>query len=118
MHQNETQLGMSGDSMEHILHALCRQGYAPAGAQFSIGRPDRATLPLVTRTGTPVVGKLYPAGGGEVAYATMQALWHSSFGEDRRPPGLPRPLDYLPEVGVLIMEHITGPPLAECDPLD
>src|SRR2546425_11946816 len=118
MHQSETQLGMSGYSMEHILQALRRQGYTPDGAQFPIGRPDRATVPLVTRTGAPVVGKLYPSGGGEITYANMQELWHSSFGEGRRPPGLPRPLDYLPEIRVLIMERIAGRPLAECDPLD
>src|SRR5213592_2898897 len=91
--------------MEHILQALRGKGYATDGAQFPISRPDRATVPLVTRTGMPVVGKLYPSGQGERIYANMQELWHSSFGEGRRPPGLPRPLDYLPDIGVLILER-------------
>jgi len=99
--------------MEHILQALRGKGYATDGAQFPISRPDRATVPLVTRTGMPVVGKLYPAGQGERIYANMQELWHSSFGESRRPPGPPRPLDYLADIGVLIMERIAGRPLAE-----
>src|SRR5712691_4004736 len=51
--------------MEHILQALRGKGYATDGAQFPISRPDRATVPLVTRTGMPVVGKLYPSGQGE-----------------------------------------------------
>src|SRR5947207_10409634 len=99
--------------MEHILQAPRGKGYATDGAQFPISRPDRATVPLVTRTGMPVVGKLYPLGQGERIYVNMQELWHSSFGEGRRPPGLPRPLDYLPDIGVLIMERIAGRPLAE-----
>ena len=99
--------------MEHILQALRGKGYATDGVQFPISRPDRATVPLVTRTGMPVVGKLYPAGQGERIYANMQELWRSSFGEGRRPPGLPRPLDYLADIGVLIMERIAGRPLAE-----
>jgi len=104
--------------MEQILQALHNKGYVLDGAQFPIGRPDRATLPLVTRTGTPVVGKLYPSDGGEAAYANMQQLWHSSFGAGRRPPGLPQPLDYLLDVGVLIMERIEGRLLMEFDALD
>src|SRR3989441_2485448 len=109
---------LSGDSIEQILQALRRKGYATDGAKFPIGRPDQATVPLATRTGMPVVGKLYPAGRGAITYANMQAVWHSSFGEGRRLPGLPRPLDYLPDVGVLIMERIAGRLLMEVDALD
>src|SRR2546425_2987330 len=104
--------------MEQILQALCCKGYATDGAKFPTSRPDRTTVPLVTRTGIPVVAKLYPSGEGEITYANMQGLWRSSFGERRRPPGLPRPIDYLPDVGVLIMERIEGRPLAELGTLD
>src|SRR5437764_1866953 len=45
----------------------------------------------------------------------MQELWRSSFGERGRPPGLPRPTDYLPDIGVLVMERVEGRPLAGLD---
>src|SRR2546426_6431587 len=106
---------VSSNSMEQTLQALRRKGYATDGAKFPIGRPDQATVPLATRTGMPVVGKLYPAGRGAITYANMQAVWHSSFGAGRRLPGLPRPLDYLPDIGVLIMERIAGRLLMEVD---
>ena len=102
------------DLVQQVLHS---KGYVIDGGNFPISRPDRATMALVTRTGIPVVAKLYPS-GGEIAYANMQELWCSSFGERRRPPGLPRPLDYLPDVGVLIMERIEGRPLVEIGTLD
>jgi aminoglycoside phosphotransferase (APT) family kinase protein len=70
-------------------------------------------MALVTRTGESVVAKVYPSGGGDITYANMQELWHSSFGERRRQPGLPRPIDYLPQIGVLIMERLPGRPLIE-----
>ena len=104
--------------MEQILQALRNQGYVDDSANFPTGRPDRTTMALVTRTGVPVVAKLYPSGGGEVAYASMQELWRSSFGERRQPPGLPRPLDYLPDVGALIMERVEGRPLVELGTLE
>jgi aminoglycoside phosphotransferase (APT) family kinase protein len=101
-----------------ILQALHKQGYTTDGASFSTGRPDRATLALVTRQGEPVVGKVYPSGGGERTYRNMQELWRSSFGAWRTPPGLPRPIDYLPDVGVVIMERLDGRPLAELGRVD
>ena len=104
--------------MEQILQALHRAGYTSDGPDFAIGRPDRATLPLVTRTGAPVVAKLFPAGDGESTFANMHELWRSSFGERRRPPGLPRPIDYLPDIRVVIMERLPGRPLIELGALD
>jgi aminoglycoside phosphotransferase (APT) family kinase protein len=63
--------------------------------------------------GLPVVGKVYPAGGGEEAFGNMQEVWRSSFGERRRPPGLPRPVEYLPDLRMLVMERLEGRPLVE-----
>ena len=103
----------SADRMEQILEVLGSEGYATDGAKFPTGRPDRASLPLVTRTGIPVVAKFFPSDRGEITYANMRELWRSSFGERRRPPGLPRPIEYLPDVGVLIMERLPGRPLVE-----
>jgi aminoglycoside phosphotransferase (APT) family kinase protein len=61
----------------------------------------------------PAIGKLYPAGGGEEAYGNMQEVWRSSFGERRRPPGLPRPVEYLPDLRMIVMERLEGRPLVE-----
>src|SRR2546426_11180176 len=97
---------VSSNSMEQTLQALRRKGYATDGAKFPIGRPDQATVPLVTRTGMPVVGKLYPAGRGAITYANMQAVWHSSFRAGRQLIWLPQALDYLPDNGGLIIVRL------------
>src|SRR5438552_18083976 len=99
--------------MEQILQALHRAGYTSDGPDFAIGRPDRATLCLVTRAGAPVVAKLFPAGDGECTFASMHELWRSSFGARRRSPGVPRHADYLPDVRVIIMERLPGRPFTE-----
>ena len=98
---------------EPLVQALRSRGYHSDGASFPTGRPDRATLALVTRAGLPVVAKLYSSGGGATTYANMQELWRSSFGERRRPPGLPQPIEYLPDVGAVIMERLPGRPFVE-----
>src|SRR5512139_1433514 len=104
--------------MERIIQALDRQGYRAEHGSFATGRPDQTMLALVTRRGEPAVGKVYSAAGGESTYRNMQELWHSSFGERRAPPGLPRPIEYLPGVQVLIMERLEGRPLAELGPVE
>ncbi|MGH9148167.1 MAG: phosphotransferase [Vicinamibacterales bacterium] len=71
------------------------------------------TLALTTRTGLPVVAKVYPCGSGDRVFGNMLRVWRSPFGENRRPPGLPRPVDYLPDLGILVMERVEGFPLAE-----
>ena len=98
---------------ENVLQTLYQHGYALDEVRFKTGRPDRATLALLTKSGAPVVAKLYPEGGGETTYANMQNVWRSSFGQRRTPPGLPQPLEYLPESNVLIMERLPGRPLLE-----
>ncbi|MCI0747464.1 MAG: phosphotransferase [Verrucomicrobia subdivision 3 bacterium] len=94
------------------LGALRARGYSAEQPPFLTGRPDNCTVVARTRTGVQVVAKLCP-GRGERAFANMQRVWKSSFGERRASPGLPQPLDYLPEPGVLITEYISGRPLAE-----
>jgi Ser/Thr protein kinase RdoA (MazF antagonist) len=97
--------------------ALARDGYTLEGPAYATGRPDRSTFAVRTRAGVPAVAKLYPSGGGEQTYANMAAVWRSSFGERRRPPGLPQPLDFVPEAGALIMERLPGRPLVELGPV-
>ena len=97
------------------LEALTARGYGLDGAEFLTRRPDRLVVGLRTPSGTPAVGKLYPAGGGETAFTNMVALWHSSFGERRDPPGLARPIEYIGDAAILVMEHLGGRPLVELD---
>lgn len=99
--------------MDPILQALSESGYQLEPTRFALGRPDRVTLALLTPKGEPAVGKLYRSGEGEATYDNMQELWRSSFGQRRTPPGLPRPIEYLPGAQVLIMERLEGRPLAE-----
>jgi thiamine kinase-like enzyme len=95
--------------------ALAARGYEPDGSAFLTRRPDRLTVGVRTAAGVPAVAKLHPAGGGPVAFRNMLALWESSFGGRRTPPGMARPIDYLEEAGVLVMEHLGGRPLLELD---
>ena len=62
------------------------------------------------------MGKLYPAGGGAVAWHNMVALWDSAFGERRDPPGMAQPLEYVEDAQALVMEHLGGRPLVELAP--
>jgi len=81
-----------------VLEALDSHGYVPASggsARFSVGRPDRETFPMAAADGSDVVVKVYADGRGEATFRNMNILWRSSFGEGRRPPGLPRPIEYL-----------------------
>jgi thiamine kinase-like enzyme len=100
---------------DEVRAALNARGYEPDGSEFLTRRPDRLAVGLRTAAGTPAVGKLYPAGGGAVAFRNMVALWESPFGERRRPPGLACPLAYLEDVDVIVMEHLGGRPLVELD---
>jgi aminoglycoside phosphotransferase (APT) family kinase protein len=63
----------------------------------------------------PVVAKQFSADEGLRTYANMVELWNSTFGERRRPPGLPRPIAYHSNLGALIMERIEGRPLIELE---
>jgi hypothetical protein len=105
------QMELPGD----VRTALIERGYALDGSEFLTRRPDRLTVGLRMASGVPAIGKLYPAGGGAGAFRNMVALWESSFGERRDPPGLARPIEYVEEAGVLVMEHLGGRPLVELD---
>lgn len=103
-----------------MLDALGSHGYVPAPGdltRFSVGRPDRETFPMTAADGSAVVVKVYTGFRGEAAFRNMTVLWHSSFGQGRRPPGLPRPIEYLPlpgaDRGALVMERVEGRTLLE-----
>lgn len=99
---------------EELARALRLEGYAPDGPGFPSWRRERLALPLVTRGGARVVAKVYPAReDAERTFASMRELWRSSFGERRRPPGLPEPVDCLPELRVVVMERLDGERLAD-----
>jgi aminoglycoside phosphotransferase (APT) family kinase protein len=103
---------------EDVAQALDREGYALERVAFQTKRPDRSMLALTRRDGLHVVAKIYADGDGGEAYANMVAAWRSSFGERRRPPGLPEPLGYDVERRVLLMERIEGHPWLELGPWD
>jgi hypothetical protein len=100
---------------DDVRTALIERGYGLDGSEFLTRRPDRLTVGLRTAAGTPAIAKLYPAGGGGQAFRNMTALWDSSFGERRDPPGLARPIEYIGGARVLVMEHLGGRPLLELD---
>src|SRR5438094_445466 len=106
------------EKKEELLRCLERHAYVLDSIDFATGRPDRLTLALRTKSGLPVVAKLYPSGGGEKAYHNMERLWNSSFGRARNPPGLPEPLEYLADASALIMNRLPGQPLVELGRMD
>ncbi|HZO85480.1 MAG TPA: aminoglycoside phosphotransferase family protein [Verrucomicrobiae bacterium] len=99
-------------TQDKIVDSLHRRGYR-LEKTFASGRPDRPTFGMVSQSGTRVVAKIYPSELGERAFANMQQLWRSPFGTQRTPPALAQPLEYLPDIGALIMEWIEGQPLTE-----
>jgi len=72
---------------------------------------------MTAADGSAVVVKVYTGFMAEAAFRNMTVLWHSSFGQSRRPPGLPRPIECLPLPGegwsALVMELVEGRTLLE-----
>lgn len=103
-----------------MLEALDSHGYVSVSGgstRFSVGRPDRETFPMAAADGSDVVVKVYADGRGEATFQNMNVLWRSSFGERRRPPGLPRPIEYLRDCeadgGALVTERLAAQTLLE-----
>lgn len=76
------------------------------------GHGDRPVRRVRSEAGWVVV-KRYSGDKGAEVFTAMQALWDSSFGRHRRPPGLPEPLGWLTPTSELVMEHLDGVPLAD-----
>ena len=95
------------------LAPLIARGWQPDGPAFTTRRPDQQTIPLLSPGGGRVVAKFLPPDRGARTFANMTQVWNSSFGQRRTPPGLPQPLDFLPDCGALIMERLDGCPLAD-----
>ena len=66
---------------------------------------------LETRGAEKVVVKRYLAGGADTVHADMCALWSSSFGQNRKPPGMPRPIGLDAARAEVEMEYLTGEPI-------
>jgi aminoglycoside phosphotransferase (APT) family kinase protein len=103
---------LPADPPRDWLAQLAALGYTAEPTPLPGGRPDHATVRARTRHGTEVVAKLCGP-HGEQAFNNMRALWASTFGAQRKPPGMPQPLDYIPDPGILIAEYVDGRPLAE-----
>ena len=97
--------------------ALRRDGYTIEATTFPTQRPDRTTLSLRTRSGLPVVAKVLPPDRAVRVWANMEQLWRSSFGDRRQPPGLPQPLQLLPEIGAVVIERVEGELLTVAGPV-
>src|SRR6185369_5019219 len=82
--------------LKSVLEELRHRGYTMEGSKFATARPDQTSLPLHTLSGRSVVAKLYSGDRGEATFAAMQKLWRSSFGQAKKPPGLPQPIEYVP----------------------
>lgn len=103
-----------------VLEVLGSHGYVPkleGFTPFPVGRPDRDVFPMIAADGSAVLVKVYPGSAGETAFRNMTVLWRSSFGQGRRPPGLPKPIEYLPlpeaDQAALVMERLEGQTLLE-----
>ena len=103
---------MQAQAEQGWLTRMAEFGYSVVDEPFAVGRPDQTTVKLRAQTGEVVVAKHAPA-RGEEAFENMRRVWASNFGERRRPAGLPRPISYLPQPGVLLSEYIPGQPLAQ-----
>ena len=71
------------------------------------GHADRP-VSLVEWHGRPAAVKHYRDGGAENVARTLDALWRSSFGRTRRPPGLPALLAL--DGRRVVMERVAGAP--------
>jgi aminoglycoside phosphotransferase (APT) family kinase protein len=96
-----------------LLDGLRDRGFEVTDEEFAIGRPDRLTVTLAHGSGPMVIAKQVPQGGAEKLFCNMRAVWNSSFGAARKPPGLPKPIDWIPELDIVIMERVEGKTLAE-----
>lgn len=103
-----------------MLETLGSHGYGPMPGDFTrfpVRRPDREIFSMAAADGSAVLVKVYSGSLGETAFQNMTVLWRSSFGQSRRPPGLPRPIEYIPlpgaDRGALVMEHLQARTLLE-----
>src|SRR5258706_5630550 len=84
---------------------LARAGYQIDSSALESGGWGTNIWTLRTVGGSIAVGKICPMDRGQSEFENMQKLCRSSFGERRQPPGLPRPIEFLSEIGMLIMER-------------
>ncbi len=99
-----------------MIAELKARGYSAVAGDFSTGRPDQSAMLLRSPTHSQLIGKRYSLERGPAVFQSMVQLWNSSFGETRKPPGLPRPVEYIEDCRTLIMEYIPGKPFAELFP--
>ncbi len=82
----------------------------PSGGVSISDKDDRSVWTEV-RDGSDVVLKRYVVADAAAVYDNMQALWNSSFGAARMPPGMPEPLSL--DGDTIVMSFVDGAPLAE-----
>ena len=100
-HDLATQLRDAGMSVESITVLDARHTDRPVFAGVLGGQAvvlKRYTGPRAAST-------------AQAAHDVATALWNSSFGATRRPPGLPRPIAVVAAAGVVVTERLDGPML-------
>jgi len=61
-----------------------------------------------------VIGKLYRKNRGQLIFENWRQLWQATRGDgEREGLGMPEPLAYLPEIGMIAQSAVAGRPLAE-----
>src|SRR5258706_4340697 len=98
---------------DEIAEAFRRAGYGIDTTSLQRGHAGNGVWPLLTTEGAPVLAKVFEPEKGGAAFVNMQRLWRSSFGQKRASPGLPQPLEYLKEIGAVIMQRCDGRSLSQ-----
>src|SRR5713101_4106775 len=101
------------EGAEVLSNALRRAGYLIDSSTLQSKPHGNNVWAVRTPEGRPATATIYLCGKGNGAFLNMQKLWQSSFGQGRSLPGLPEPLEYLPEIDALITQRFDGPSLAE-----
>jgi tRNA A-37 threonylcarbamoyl transferase component Bud32 len=65
-----------------------------------------------------VFGKLYRKNRGEKIFANLQSLWRATPHQQTSSFGMPEPLAYLPELGMVLQSAVSGRQFTELSPDD
>jgi hypothetical protein len=65
--------------------------------------------------GSRVIGKLYRQNRGEKIFANLRSLWHASQAHANGGTvfGMPQPLAYVPDIGMVLQSAVPGRPLSD-----
>jgi hypothetical protein len=100
------------DDETDLAQALARAGIRCSGDPVTLGRHADRPVTRWSTTRGDLVAKVYPSADTAArAYDITMALWHSSFGARRSPPGLAEPVLHLADCAAVVCRHVPGDPL-------